>query len=184
MLFLILLCGSTALAGATMAVRRAFQPRAAARLGMSLAMVLAGLSHLVMPTPFVQHMPEWVPVREMLVAVTGVLEAGLGAALLLRSRARALAGLALGGYFVAVFPANLYVAVAGVEVDGQPGGWYPWFRLPFQALFIVWALWSTREASLSADDLPPTVTRIGYVAQRPDGRAAWKAVSRQSRVDS
>jgi uncharacterized membrane protein len=44
---------------------------------------------------------------------------------------------------VAVFPANVYVAVADVAVDGQPGGWYPWLRLPFQALFIGWVLWST-----------------------------------------
>ena len=53
------------------------------------------------------------------------------------------AGLALAAYFVAVFPANVYVAVADVAVDGQPGGWYPWLRLPFQVLFVAWALWST-----------------------------------------
>jgi hypothetical protein len=37
----------------------------------------------------------------------------------------------------------VYVAVAGIDVEGQPGGWYPWLRLPFQVLFVAWALWST-----------------------------------------
>ena len=46
-----------------------------------------------------------------------------------------------------VFPGNVYVAVFDVEVDGQPGGAYPWVRLPLQVLFIAWALWCTREAS-------------------------------------
>jgi uncharacterized membrane protein len=50
---------------------------------------------------------------------------------------------ALAAYLVAVFPSNVYVAIAAVEVDGQPGGWYPWFRLPLQVLFVAWALWST-----------------------------------------
>jgi uncharacterized membrane protein len=49
----------------------------------------------------------------------------------------------LAAYLLAVFPANLYVAIAGVDVQGQPDGWYPWLRLPLQALFIAWALWST-----------------------------------------
>jgi uncharacterized membrane protein len=75
--------------------------------------------------------------------VTGVVEIGLCAALLLRQPWRRRAGLALAAYLVAVFPANVYVAVAGIEVEGQPGGLYPWLRLPFQALFVAWALWST-----------------------------------------
>jgi hypothetical protein len=53
------------------------------------------------------------------------------------------AGLALAAYLVAVFPSNVYVAIAGVDVDGQPGGWYPWLRLPLQVLFVAWALWSS-----------------------------------------
>jgi hypothetical protein len=42
-----------------------------------------------------------------------------------------------------VFPGNLYVALAGIDVQGQPGGWYPWLRLPLQALFSAWAFWCT-----------------------------------------
>ncbi len=117
--------------------------RRAARLGMAAAMVVAGVAHWLMPAPFVQHLPPWVPAAEVLVLATGVIEIGLGAALLLRRPWRRRAGLALAAYLVSVFPANVYVAVAGIEVDGQPGGWYPWLRLPFQVLFVAWALWCT-----------------------------------------
>ncbi|HEU4513804.1 MAG TPA: hypothetical protein VFR87_11925 [Nocardioidaceae bacterium] len=146
MIFLVVLALATAGAAAVQALRRRYSARQSARIGMAVAMAFAGVSHLLMPTPFVQHLPTWVPMREELILVTGLLEIGLGAALL-RRPLRRWAGLALAGYLVAVFPSNVYVAVAQVEVEGQPGGAYPWLRLPFQLLFIAWALWSTRDAA-------------------------------------
>ena len=107
-------------------------------------MVIAGAMHLLQPEPFVAHLPVWVPERELLVAASGVAEMGLGLAIVLAHSYRKLAGLLLGLFLVAVFPANVYVAVAGVEVDGQPGGLYPWLRLLFQPLFIWLAVWSTQ----------------------------------------
>jgi len=145
MIFLIVLTIATAGVAAVLALARTFSTRLAARAGMAIAMAFAGVSHLLLPTPFVQHLPTWVPMREELIFVTGLLEITLGAALLLRQPQRRWAGLALAGYLLAVFPSNIYVAVAEVDVDGQPGGAYPWLRLPFQLLFIAWALWSTRD---------------------------------------
>lgn len=120
------------------------------RLALAAAMMVAGVAHLVDPTPFVQHLPGWVPERELLVTLSGVAEIGLGLALLTPPPYRRFAGLLLAAYLVAVFPANVYVAVAGVEVDGQPGGIYPWLRLLFQPLFIWLAVWSTRTPARSA----------------------------------
>lgn len=117
------------------------------RLALAAAMVVAGAMHLVQPLPFVQHLPVWVPRRELLVALSGVAEIALGSALLLPHPRCRLAGLLLAAFFVAVFPANVYVAVAGIEVDGQPGGVYPWLRLLFQPLFVWLALWSTRPST-------------------------------------
>lgn len=114
-----------------------------ARWALAAGITVAGVAHLVTPLPFVQHLPTWVPARELLVAVTGVAEVALGAALLAPPRWRPLAGRVLAAYLVAVWPANVYVAVAGVDVSGQPGGVYPWLRLPLQLLFVAWALWST-----------------------------------------
>lgn len=121
------------------------------RLGLAIAMGVAGLAHFLMPEPFVQHLPEWVPERHALIYATGAVEIALGAALVWPARWRALAGLALAAYLVAVFPANVYVAVEGVDVDGQPGGVYPWLRLPLQALFVWLAVWSTGATGLIRD---------------------------------
>ena len=149
MIFLLVLAIATGSAAAVLAVRRRLSMRRAALVGMAVAMAFAGISHLLMPTPFVQHLPTWVPMREELVFVTGFVEIALGAALLLRQPLRRLAGLALAGYLVAVFPSNIYVAIAGVDVDGQPGGAYAWLRLPLQVLFIAWVLWSSRDTEAS-----------------------------------
>ena len=143
MIFLLVLVLATLL---FLAVFRPFGPsstRRAARFGMAAAMIFAGVAHWLMPTPFIQHLPEWVPAAEALILVSGGIEVVLGAALLLRHPWRRWAGLALAAYLVGVFPANVYVAVADIDVDGQPGGLYPWLRLPLQVLFVAWALWCT-----------------------------------------
>jgi uncharacterized membrane protein len=162
MIFLLVLVIATGAAAAVLALRRRFSVRLAALAGMAVAMAFAGVSHLLMPTPFIQHLPTWVPMREELILATGLVEIGLGGALLLRQPLRRLAGLALAGYLVAVFPSNVYVAIAGVDVDGQPGGAYPWLRLPFQVLFIAWALWSTRDTETSESGAP-TRTDVAVV---------------------
>jgi uncharacterized membrane protein len=123
--------------------RRGRRPaRDAGRLAMAVAMVFAGVSHFAMPDPFVQHLPEWVPSRLSVIYATGALEVLLGLGLLGPARYRPAVALALVAYLIAVFPANVYVAVADVPVEGQPGGPYPWLRLPFQALYIAWIVWS------------------------------------------
>ncbi|MCY7391142.1 MAG: hypothetical protein LH647_06455, partial [Leptolyngbyaceae cyanobacterium CAN_BIN12] len=58
--------------------------------------------------------------------------------------------------FIAVFPANINQAINSIPIDGIPD--YPllyWFRLPFQAVLIVWAWWYTKKAELQpgADEI-------------------------------
>lgn len=143
MIFLAVLALVTTVAGVALR-NRGRSARDVARLGMAAAIVVAGVSHWLAPTPFVQHLPPWVPWAAELIFLSGLVEVALGAGLMLRPPARRIAGLGLAAYLVAVFPANVYVAVAGVDVDGQPGGWYPWLRLPLQVLFVGWAVWSTQ----------------------------------------
>ncbi|MDQ3642206.1 MAG: hypothetical protein M3450_12275 [Actinomycetota bacterium] len=149
MIFLLVLVIATT--GAFVALRGR-QRRTAARWGLGIAMVVAGLAHLANPTPFEQHLPDWVPGAAALVAATGIIEIALGIGLAVVRSRRRLVGMATAAYLAAVFPANVYVAMAGVDVDGQPGGVYPWLRLPFQALFIAWALWSTAEPPRSTEE--------------------------------
>jgi uncharacterized membrane protein len=141
MLFLAILIVSTAVAA--LAGRRKGGWRDHCRRGLAAAMVVAGASHFAHSEPFVQHLPDWVPAREALVYITGAVEIAFGAALLFSKAHRTTVGRLLAAFLLAVFPANIYVAVADVEVSGQPGGVYAWIRLPLQLLFIVWALYST-----------------------------------------
>ena len=136
------------------------------RRGFGAAMVVAGLSHLGRPEPFLQHLPDWMPWPDATVAITGVLEIALGTLMYRPQRLRERVGLALATYLVAVFPANVYVALEGIDVQGQPDGVYPWLRLPLQALFVFLAWWSTRESTDDSTSAPRSEARALQPAPR------------------
>jgi uncharacterized membrane protein len=47
--------------------------------------------------------------------------------------------------FIAVFPANINMAVNHIHIDGIPdGAWFQAIRLPFQGVLIAWAYWYTK----------------------------------------
>ena len=146
--------------------------RDAARVAMAVAMVFAGVSHFLMPLPFVQHLPEFVPYREAVIYATGVLEVLFGIGLFGPRRHRPAVALALVAYLVAVFPANVYVAVAGVPIDGvgQAQQFLSGYaRLPFQAVYIAWALGSVPGAREVARRLG---NRLRGVARSPGQHVA------------
>lgn len=112
---------------------------------LALIYAVAGWLHLSSPTPFLSIMPDWVPMPELVVALTGVAEL-LGAAALLQPwspplrRAGAI-GLAL--YAVCVFPANInHFMIDMAKPDGGLGLAYHVPRMFAQPLFIWLALWS------------------------------------------
>ncbi len=112
------------------------------RFAVAAAMVGVGVLHFVSPEPFVRIVPPFLPAPLMLVYVSGVFEilGGLG---LLVPRVRLYAAWGLIALFIAVFPANIYMAVEQISLDpAQPmPAWIAWARLPFQALFIALAYW-------------------------------------------
>lgn len=121
--------------------------RDGARVSLAILMLAGGITHLLGPRPYIQHLPDVVPFRAELVAITGFLEIGLAAGLVGPRRFRRLAGIGVGAFLVLVFPANIYAAVSQAQIDGVPTGWIRWARLPLQVPLIAAALWSTREAS-------------------------------------
>ena len=125
------------------------------RVGLAVLMLIAGITHLVAPRPYIQHLPEWVPLRAEMVAVSGLVEIGLAAGLVGPRRFRRPAGLALAAFLLLVFPANVYAAVSQVPIDGVPTGWIRWARLPFQLPMIAAALWSTRSQSGTERSVTP-----------------------------
>jgi uncharacterized membrane protein len=112
-----------------------------------VVMVFAGLNHFLNPAPYAAMMPRELPAAMALVYISGVAEmaGGLG---VLHPRTRVLAGWGLVLLYLAVFPANINMAVNHLPLDGREvPSWALWARLPLQAVFIAWAYWMTRPDS-------------------------------------
>jgi uncharacterized membrane protein len=100
--------------------------------------IFAGTMHFVIPEAYRRIMPPYVPAPEAMVAASGVAEIAGGAAMM-HPRTRRLGGLWLIATLIAVFPANVHMALHPKEFPGIPGGAASlWARLPFQAVFIAW----------------------------------------------
>ena len=101
----------------------------------------AGANHFRAPEFYLQMMPPWLPWHPALVQVSGRAEM-LGALGVLVPATRRLAGWGLNVLLVAIFPANLQMALTGVQPAGlHAPAWVLWARLPLQAVFIAWAWW-------------------------------------------
>ena len=108
--------------------------------------VLAGLLHFVKPRIYESIMPDYLPAQRGLVYVSGVAEAAGGAGLLSGSpTVRRYAGWWLIATLVAVFPANLHMALNPERYPDVPGGKTALCaRLPFQLVFMRWVLAAAR----------------------------------------
>lgn len=105
---------------------------------LAALMVAAGANHFRDPQFYLAIMPPWLPWSAALVAISGACEiaGGLG---ILPLATRRLAGWGLIALLVAVFPANLHMAMDGAQPPGiHLPEWVLWGRLPLQVLFIAW----------------------------------------------
>jgi uncharacterized membrane protein len=111
-------------------------------------MIAIGVDHFANPAPFVRIVPAYLPYPAALVAISGFFEVlgGIGVLIPWTRRAAAWGLIAL---YVAVFPANINMAMNHVQLtpDGALPVWAMWARLPFQALFIACAAWLTRDGA-------------------------------------
>ncbi len=114
--------------------------------------VLAGLNHFLHTSAYVSIMPPYLPWHLGLVYLSGVAEAGLGALLLFR-RWQTWAAWGLIALLVAIFPANLHMALNTELYPSLAPIWW-WLRLPVQALLIAWAWMFTRDRR-PADEAKP-----------------------------
>lgn len=111
-----------------------------ARFGLAVMLLFTAAAHFnSMKEDLVRMLPPWVPWPRAAIAITGACEV-LGAVGLLIPRTRHLAGLLLVLFFLAVFPANIHAARAGVSLRGRSATSL-WVRAPMQLLFIVLAWW-------------------------------------------
>ena len=127
----------------------------------------AGVLHFTNTDGYVAIMPPYLPAHRALVLVSGVAEFLGGLGMLLPVPIRRWAGIGVAVLLVAVFPANLHMALAGLGFDGAPADATQqlllWLRLPLQAVLMVWALWASgawpRHSATSVGTSPGTPLR-------------------------
>ena len=103
--------------------------------------VVAGVNHFRTPAIYYAMMPAWVawPVTVNVLSGLAEIAGGIG---LVFSRTQRLAGWGLMALLVAVFPANVHVALQGKMPGTDFSPAILWLRLPFQALFIALVWWT------------------------------------------
>jgi uncharacterized membrane protein len=106
---------------------------------LAIVMVAAGANHFLSPATYVAMMPAVLPWPLALVHASGVAEIAGGLGLLV-PRTRRAAAWGLIALFVAVFPANVNMAVNELPLGTTTvPAWALWARLPLQLVFIAWA---------------------------------------------
>ncbi|HSE10974.1 MAG TPA: hypothetical protein VLB29_20090 [Nocardioidaceae bacterium] len=120
-------------------------PRTLARWVLGATLVGAGASHLTFARDdFRAQVPAWFPVDDdPVVLVSGLVEMGLGAALLAWGRGRVTVGFVVAAFFVAIFPGNIAQYVESNDAFGLDTDQKRLMRLFFQPVLVAWALWAT-----------------------------------------
>jgi len=111
------------------------------RYGLAGVMAGAGVAHFVVPGFFEKIVPRVLGHEHLLVQASGVAELGC-AALLANRRTARIGGWATVALLIAVFPANVQMAMdSGVGDGGFPANaaGVAWARLPLQIPLIWWA---------------------------------------------
>jgi uncharacterized membrane protein len=128
--------------------------RLAGQLVLGAVLAFAGTSHLTFARDeFRAQVPAWVPLDDDLVVLaSGVVEIGLGAALLVTRHQprRALVGVTAASFFVAIFPGNIAQFTGQRDAFGLDSDSKRFVRLLFQPVLVVLALEVTEARSVLA----------------------------------
>ena len=106
----------------------------------------AGTMHFVIPRSYEATMPPYLSRRREAVVVSGIAEIAGGAAIL-HPCTRRFGRWWLLALLLAVFPANVHMAVNPDQVEGldeRVPRWALWARLPLQPLAMLWVWRATR----------------------------------------
>ena len=106
--------------------------------------IAAGANHFLNPNFYIKMMPPYLPLHRELVYLSGVFEilGGLG---VLIPKTRKWAAYGLIALLIAVFPANLYMAMEPEQFADFLSRKGLYMRLPFQLLFIAWVYGATQD---------------------------------------
>jgi len=116
----------------------------ASRAALAAFFSLVGTMHFVRPRPYESIVPPLFPKRES-VAISGVAEV-IGGLAVLHPATRRAGRWWLIALLLAVFPANVWMALSPEKVPGagKIPRWALWARLPLQPLAMLWVWRATR----------------------------------------
>ena len=110
---------------------------------LAVLFVLTGILHFVKPKLFTNIMPDYIPYHLAMVYISGVAEivGGLG---ILFEKTQLWAGWGLILLLIAVFPANINMAIESIEKSGYASLFsiVTILRLPLQFVLIYWVYWA------------------------------------------
>ena len=107
--------------------------------------VFAGANHFMDSDFYLPMMPPYLPTHRLLIDLSGLAEIACGIGVLV-PQTRVVAAWGTVALLIAVFPANLHVAIHNLPIGGASEGAGPlnYVRLAFQPVLIAWAWWYTR----------------------------------------
>lgn len=111
------------------------------RILLAAFMIYAGTGHFTNTTSFLAQVPTFLPEKELVVYISGVVEIALGLTLVLSRKYRVQTGILLALFYIAIFPGNIsqfltHTSAFGLDTDLARG-----IRLLFQPVLVFWALW-------------------------------------------
>jgi len=114
---------------------------AARRAGLAIMLLFTGSAHFnSMRHDLVRMVPPAIPYPMGMIYFTGICEIVGGIGLLVPAT-RIAATIALIAFFLAILPANIHAAQAGIRLRGKPVTPLVW-RIPMQVLFISLTWWA------------------------------------------
>jgi uncharacterized membrane protein len=121
---------------------------------LAVVFTAAGALHFLRPRMYEKIVPDYLPAHHELVLASGAAEIA-GAVMVVFPRTRRLGGLWIAATLVAVFPANVEMALNPDRYASLPPALL-WARLPLQGLLIWWALRATRRGTRDGRPAPST----------------------------
>lgn len=114
----------------------------ASQRALAAFFTFAGVMHFTIPRRYEAIVPDYIPISARdAVRYSGMAEIA-GGLMVIQPSTRSVARWWLTALLVAVFPANVHMAVSPEQIDGLDLGrvprWALWARLPFQPLMIRW----------------------------------------------
>ena len=118
----------------------------AGRTAMSVMLLFTAMAHFKFTEGMTLMLPGFLPYREKIILLTGIIEIAAAIGLLIPSLRFVTAWLLIV-FFILILPANVYASIHNVNYQEATftgnGVTYLWFRIPLQILFILWVYFSS-----------------------------------------